>query len=96
MIKRLKELNACADMERVMTMDFDEQTRQPAPPQRGREPLFYVGVQLNDQKMVPEDEIERVPCEDFRLPPQGTSKDQDFDMLCHMELEPVKEDKKKG
>jgi dynein heavy chain len=24
MVKRLKELNACADMERVMTMDFDE------------------------------------------------------------------------
>src|SRR5580700_558740 len=69
MIKRLRELNACADMDKVMTMDFDESTRQHAPPSRGREPLFYVGVTLYDKKVVPEGEIDRVPCDDFRLPP---------------------------
>ncbi len=32
MIKRLEELDRFCDMQRVMTMDFDESTRQPAPP----------------------------------------------------------------
>ena len=58
--------------------------------------MFYVGVQLNDAGVIPEGGIVRVPCEDFRLPPQGTSKDSDFDMLCHLELEPEKVEKKKG
>lgn len=48
MIDRLEELDAHCDMEKVMTMDFDEAMRQPAPPQRGREPLFNVSVTLND------------------------------------------------
>ncbi len=48
MIERLEELDSNCDMDRVMTMDFDEAMRQPAPPQRGREPLFNVSVTLND------------------------------------------------
>ena len=32
-------------------------------------------------------------CEDFILPPRGTSRDQDFDLLCHLELEPEKTEK---
>ena len=44
MIRRLEELDMLCDMEKVMSMDFDEANRQPAPPQRGREPLFYVAV----------------------------------------------------
>lgn len=28
------------------------------------------------------------------MPPRGHSKDSDFDLLCHLELEPEKEDKK--
>lgn len=37
-----------------------------------------------------------VECDDFRLPPGGTSKEEEFDMLCHLELEPEKEEKKGG
>jgi hypothetical protein len=37
-----------------------------------------------------------VPCNDFRLPPSGTSKEEEFDLLCHLELEPEKEEKKGG
>lgn len=37
-----------------------------------------------------------VECDDFRLPPGGTSKEEEFDLLCHLELEPEKEEKKKG
>jgi len=35
-----------------------------------------------------------VECADFRLPPSGTSKEHEFDLLCHLELEPEKEEKK--
>ena len=35
-----------------------------------------------------------VECSDFRLPPSGNSKEEEFDMLCHLELEPEKEEKK--
>jgi hypothetical protein len=37
-----------------------------------------------------------VECDDFRLPPGGTSKESDFDLLCHLELEPEKQEKKGG
>lgn len=73
MIQRLKELNSYCDMEKVMSMDFDEATRQPAPASRGREPLFYVGVQLYDKVDIPRYAIEQIPCDEFRLPPGGTS-----------------------
>ena len=53
MIERLEELDQFCDMEKVMTMDFDEAMRQPAPPQRGREPLFSVSVTLNDSRPLP-------------------------------------------
>ena len=36
-----------------------------------------------------------MPTDDFRLPPGGTSQDKDFDLLCHLELEPEKEEGKK-
>jgi hypothetical protein len=80
-------------MEKVMTMDFDEAMRQPAPPQRGREPLFNVSVTLYDAKPIPVHEIKKVVCEDFILPPRGHSKESDFDLLCHLELEPEKAEK---
>jgi len=76
-----------------MTMDFDEAMRQPAPPQRGREPLFNVSVTLYDAKPIPVHEIKKVVCEDFILPPRGHSKESDFDLLCHLELEPEKAEK---
>ena len=37
-----------------------------------------------------------VECPDFILPPRGTSKKEEFDLLCHLELEPEKEEKKGG
>lgn len=75
-------------------MDFDESSRQPAPPQRGREPLFYVSVILQDSKPVPKHEIHSIECPEFLLPPRGHSQDHEFDLLCHLELEPEKEEKK--
>lgn len=93
MVERLRELDAFCDMEKVMTMDFDEAMRQPAPPQRGREPLFNVSVTLNDARPIPEKEIKKIVCEDFVLPPRGHSKEEDFDLLCHLELEPEKTEK---
>jgi len=50
MILRLRQLDRYCDLDKAMTMDFDEATRQPAPPTRGREPLFYVGVKLTDEE----------------------------------------------
>lgn len=32
MIRRLEELDSICDMEKVMSMDFDESNRQPGPP----------------------------------------------------------------
>ena len=58
--------------------------------------MFYVAIQLNDKETVPPYAIEQVPCEDFRLPPSGTSQESEFDLLCHLELEPEKEEKKGG
>ena len=76
-----------------MTMDFDEALRQAAPPQRGSEPLFTVNLVLNDKIAIPANEIKKVVCEDFILPPRGQSREQDFDLLCHLELEPEKAEK---
>ena len=45
---------------------------------------------------MPEHEIQKVECADFILPPRGTSEEKDFDLLCHLEVEPEKEDKKGG
>lgn len=93
LIDRLKILDDNCDMHKVMTMDFDEAMRQPAPPQRGSEPLFTVNLTLNDKVNIPTNEIKKQVCEDFVLPPRGQSKDQDFDLLCHLELEPEKAEK---
>lgn len=96
MIKRLRELDSYCSIDTIMAMEIDEASRQHAPPSRGREPLFYVTIQLNDKQSIPEREIQKVECDDFRLPPGGTSKESDFDMLCHLELEPEIDPKKKG
>jgi hypothetical protein len=50
---------------------------------------------LTDKKDIPASEIVSVECDDFRLPPGGTSQDKDFDLMCHLELDAeVDEDKK--
>lgn len=48
---------------------------------------------LNDARALPANEIKKVICEDFIVPPRGHSKDSDFDLLCHLELEPEKDEK---
>jgi hypothetical protein len=55
-----------------------------------------VSIRLKDQKEIPDHAIEMVPCEDFRLPPQGLSKEEEFDVLCHLELEKEVEEKAAG
>ena len=92
MIKRLRTLDSLADMQKVMTMDFDEANRQPAAPARGQDPLFYCTIQLSDHVEIPEEEVASVEVDDFKLPPHGTSEAKDFDLLCHLELEPEKEE----
>lgn len=49
MIRRLNELDISCDLDKVMNMEFDEQTRQSVPTTRGKEPLFYVSINLNDK-----------------------------------------------
>ena len=53
-----------------------------------------MSVTLNDSRPLPASEIKKVVCDDFIVPPRGHSKDSEFDLLCHLELEPVKEEKK--
>ena len=48
---------------------------------------------LNDKQAIPAHEIKKIVCEDFILPPRGQSKEHDFDLLCHLELEPEKAEK---
>lgn len=92
MIDRLKELDSSVNMQEVMTMDFDEQNQQGHTQHRGKEPLFYVGVSLSDKTHIPEDEIKEAMIDDFILPPRGTSKEEDFDLLTHLQLEPEVEE----
>ena len=79
-----------------MALQFDDANRQHAPPSRGREPLFYVSIHLNDAQPIPENEVLKVETDDFNLPPRGTSKESDFDLLCHLEIEPEVDEKNKG
>lgn len=32
-------------------------------------------------------------CQDFAPPPRGDSNENEFDLLCHLEVEPEKSDK---
>lgn len=50
--------------------------------------MFFVGVTLKSDNPIPDDEIKEVPIDDFILPPRGTSKEEDFDLLSHLQLEP--------
>ena len=47
MIERIEQLDSFADMETIMVMEFDESNTQGAAP-RGKEPLFYTDVLLDD------------------------------------------------
>jgi len=91
MLDRLKELDLEANMVKIMTMEFDE-TNGGGQQQRGMEPLFHIDVVLQDARPLPEHEIVEVPIDDFQLPPRGTSAEEDFDVMTHIELEPEIDD----
>jgi hypothetical protein len=57
---------------------------------KGMEPMFKVSVLFDPEHEVPPTEIVLVKPEDFKLPPYGTSKPEDFDPTVHLELEPEK------
>ena len=46
--------------------------------------------------MIPIEEIGQVPIDDFILPPRGTSTEDQFDLLAHLELEPIKSEEDDG
>jgi hypothetical protein len=78
-------------MEEVMNADFADQQGATGP-QRGSEPLFKVETKLCHEEKIPETEIHDVQIEPFVLPPRGTSVQEEFDLLAHLELEPEKEE----
>jgi len=94
MNKRLKDLDEEADdrIEEIMVCKFDDTGTQANTAQRGLEPLFYIGVTLDDSRELPPTEIKDIVIDDFVLPPRGTSVTEDFDLLAHIELEELKED----
>ena len=85
MIERLNFLDGIADMEQIMIMEFDD-SNQAGQAARGREPLFYTKIALDDSNELPEDEIKDEPIDEFMLPPRGKSEPQDFDLLAHLEV----------
>ena len=56
--------------------------------------MFHVEINLNDKKDIPKNHIQSVPIDEFKLPPGGTSLEEEFDLLAHIELEPEIEEKK--
>ena len=50
-----------------------------------------MNVHLNDGKVIPLDEIGQEPIAEFILPPRGTSSEDDFDLLVHLEVEETKD-----
>ena len=51
------------------------------------EPLFLVKVQVDTSAEITERDIKQVEPDDFKLPPHGDSKPEEFDLTCHLELE---------
>ena len=91
MITRLETLDNSVDMDVVMKTDYSEQS-QAAAPARGQEPLFHVGVKVQDDVEIPESDIVLVEIAEFIVPPRGKSTTPDFDPLAHLELEEPHED----
>ncbi len=93
MINRLGELDehGAEKLDEVMVMDFDD-AQGNGQAQRGYEPLFYMAVQLNDAKPIPESEIVNKPIDDFVPEPRGNSQEHEFDLFAHLEFEPEREE----
>jgi hypothetical protein len=54
---------------------------------KGKEPLFSVKVDFDSSKHIPEQDILKTEPKEYRLPPNGDSREEDFDPLVHLELE---------
>jgi hypothetical protein len=90
MIDRIRELDSIPDMEAIMTMEFDDGNAGATAP-RGKDPLFYTNIILDDSAALPADEIKDEPIDDFLPPPRGKSEPQDFDLLAHLEVKEIVE-----
>lgn len=94
MITRIRELDAIPDMEAIMQMEFDDGNAGATAP-RGKDPLFYTNIILDDSAALPADEIKDEPIDDFLPPPRGKSQVQDFDLLAHLEIKQIVEGEEK-
>lgn len=54
MIDRIEFLDSIADMEAIMVMEFDDSNAAGQAP-RGRDPLFYTQITLDDTRQLPND-----------------------------------------
>lgn len=73
MINRIRELDAIPDMNAIMTMEFDDGNAGATAP-RGKDPLFYTNIILDDSAPLPDSEIKDEPIDDFLPPPRGKSE----------------------
>lgn len=58
----------------------------------GAEPLFLVGVKFDPEIMIAEHEWSKDYPKEFKLPPHGNSKVEEFDPTIHLELTPELEE----
>jgi len=56
LIDRIRFLDGIADMEKIMSMEFDE-SNAGGQATRGKDPLFYTRIMLHDEKQLPPEEI---------------------------------------
>ena len=98
MIARLKKLDESGTdrLDLILRMDFDESGPQANQAPRGLNPLFYISVMLNDTVKIEPELIQDERIDDFILPPRGTSKIEDFDLIAHIEEEVEKIDDGEG
>ena len=87
---RLLDEYGTSEMEKIMVMEFDDSNSAAQAP-RGRDPLFYTKIILNDHNDLPAHEILDEPIDEFLLPPRGKSEPKDFDLLAHLEIKEAKE-----
>lgn len=73
MIRRIQFLDSNADMDVIMVMEFDD-SNAAGKAMRGRDPLFYTRITLDDTKQLPAKEIKEEPVEDYLPPPRGKSQ----------------------
>ena len=56
MITRIRELDGIPDMDTIMTMEFDDGNAGATAP-RGKDPLFYTNIKLDDSSDLPPSEV---------------------------------------